>query len=159
MYNHAPAHYICPFCSLVQGIKNEHTSSVYSDSVYRDDTVAAFIGSHQWPHNHGNVIVIPITHYENLYDLPVEYAIDIHRVVKRIALAMKIVYQCGGISTRQHNEPDGNQDVWHYHIHVTPRYHNDEFYTSSRALMAVEERARHAQKLRDYLHTHGENCA
>ena len=148
MYNHAPAHYICPFCSLVQGIKNEHTYSVHSDIVYHDDTVAAFIGSHQWPNNHGNVIVIPITHYENLYDLPVEYALDIHRAVKRIALAMKAVYQCDGISTRQHNEPDGNQDVWHYHLHVTPRYSGDDFYTSQYEFMDVSERANHAERLK-----------
>ncbi len=72
---------------------------------------------------------------------------------------MKAVYQCDGISTRQHNEPDGNQDVWHYHVHVTPRYHNDGFYMSVRALMPIEERTKHAEKLRDYLHTHGESHA
>jgi histidine triad (HIT) family protein len=153
MYNHAPDRYVCPFCSLIQGIRDERIYSVHSDIVYHDEVVAAFISSHQWPNNPGNVIVIPIAHYENLYNLPVECAVDIHRVVKSIALAMKAVYQCDGISIRQHNEPAGNQDVWHYHVHVTPRYNNDEFYTSMmhRALMPVEERAKHAEKLRDYL--------
>jgi diadenosine tetraphosphate (Ap4A) HIT family hydrolase len=47
-----------------------------------------------------------------------------------------------------------NQDVWHYHVHVTPRYTGDEFYnhfTGGRALMPVEERAKHARKLRVHL--------
>jgi histidine triad (HIT) family protein len=72
----------------------------------------------------------------------------IHRVAKRLALAMKLAYGCDGVSTRQHNEPAGNQDVWHYHMHITPRYQNDHFYGSQPARMPVEERARHAERLR-----------
>jgi histidine triad (HIT) family protein len=68
-----------------------------------------------------------------------------------IALAMKAVYSCDGVSTRQHNEPAGNQDVWHYHLHVTPRYEDDQFYLTHREFMPVNERAKHAEKLRSYL--------
>ncbi len=64
---------------------------------------------------------------------------------------MKIVYACDGIATRQYNEPAGNQNVWHYHVHVTPRYQDDQFYTTQRSLMPAEERAKHAEKLRNYL--------
>jgi histidine triad (HIT) family protein len=63
---------------------------------------------------------------------------------------MKQVYDCDGVSTRQHNEPAGNQDVWHYHLHVTPRYHGDRFYETmaiEKTLMLPEERAWHAQRL------------
>ena len=34
------------------------------------------------------------------------------------------------MSTRQHNEPAGYQDVWHYHVHVFPRYAGDELYAT-----------------------------
>ncbi len=150
-YSHAPENYLCPFCLLIRGVENEHVASVQGDIVYSDTRVTAFVGSHQWPNNHGNVIIVPNEHYENIYDLPVEYAVDIHRVAKMIALAMKAVYQCDGISTRQHNEPAGNQDVWHYHLHVTPRYKNDNFHTAQRELMPVDQRAKHAEKLRQCL--------
>ena len=76
---------------------------------------------------------------------------DSQALAKALALAMKEVYACDGVSTRQHNEPAGNQDVWHYHLHVTPRYTGDGFYASSRALMPADERAKHAQKLRAQL--------
>ncbi|MBU0510770.1 MAG: diadenosine tetraphosphate hydrolase, partial [Chloroflexi bacterium] len=110
MYNHAPQGYVCPFCLIIQSIENEHVRSVQNDIIYRDETVTAFIGSHQWPNNHGNVIIVPNEHFENIYDLPVRYAVDIHQVAKMIAIAMKAVYSCDGVSTRQHNEPSGNQD-------------------------------------------------
>jgi histidine triad (HIT) family protein len=151
MYNHAPDNYVCPFCLLVQGIEDKHVHSVPSDIVYHDNAVTAFIGSHQWPNNHGNVIIVPNEHFENIYDLPVNYAVDIHRVAKSLALAMKVVYACDGVSTRQHNEPAGNQDVWHYHVHVTPRYQDDQFYSTRRELMPVAQRAMLAEKLKSYL--------
>lgn len=60
--------------------------------------------------------------------LPIEMAAEIHRAAHLTAFAMKNTYGCEGISTRQHNEPAGNQDVWHYHLHVYPRYKNDNLY-------------------------------
>ena len=151
MYNHAPEGYLCPFCLLVQGVESPDVWSVQGDIIYRDGRVTAFISSHQWPSNHGNVIIIPNHHFENIYDLPTRYAVDIHRVAKQIALAMKAIYSCDGVSTRQHNEPAGNQDVWHYHLHVTPRYTYDRFYLSRREPMAAQERAKHAARFREYL--------
>src|SRR5215213_4516035 len=153
MYNHAPEGYPCPFCLLIKGITNQHVHSIQSDIVYHDDMVTAFISSHQGPNNHGNVIVVPNEHYENIYDLPLRFAQDIHRVAKHLAITMKKVYACNGISTRQHNEPAGNQDVWHYHLHVTPRYENDDFYRTPRQLMASTERAKHAELLKGSLTT------
>ena len=150
MYNHAPADYICPFCLVARGIENEHVYTVQSDIIYRNEAVTAFIGSHQWPKNHGNVIIIPNEHYEHIYDLPVHYAAQIHEVAQKVALALKAVYACDGVSTRQHNEPAGNQDVWHYHLHVTPRYHGDELYTkltTRRQFMPTSERAKHAERV------------
>ena len=153
MYNHAPANYVCPFCSLLQKQANEYVLSVQNDIIYQDEQITAFIGSHQWPNNHGNVLIIPNEHFENIYDLPLHYAEKIHRLARTIALALKAVYACDGVSTRQHNEPGGNQDVWHYHLHVTPRYHNDRYYGSPREFMPAEQRAVHAEKLRHYLLT------
>jgi CTP-dependent riboflavin kinase len=72
---------------------------------------------------------------------------------------MKAAYTCDGISTRQHNEPGGYQDVWHYHVHVTPRYMDDGFYSSRREFMPAPERAKHAARLRRALTSLTENDA
>ncbi|AHH18828.1 histidine triad (HIT) domain-containing protein [Nocardia nova SH22a] len=77
------------------------------------------------------MLVIANDHYENIYDLPPRYGHAVHDVVREIAVAMRAAYGCDGVSTRQHNEPAGNQDVWHYHVHVFPRYHDDELYRSN----------------------------
>ncbi len=151
MYNHAPENYECPFCLLIQGVENEHVHSIQGDIVYHDSALTALVSSHQWPNNHGNTIIVPNLHFENIYDLPLSYARDIQRIAKRLAVAMKEVYACDGVSTRQHNEPAGGQDVWHYHLHITPRYENDNYYGSQRELMSIAEREAHAAALKKSL--------
>ena len=149
MYTHAPPNYICPFCLVARQIENEHVHTVDGDIVYRTESITAMIGSHQWANNHGHVIIIPNEHYENIYDLPIHIATKIHEAAQKIALTMKTAYRCDGISTRQHNEPAGNQDVWHYHLHIFPRYRNDNLYATPRGgVMPAEERAKYAGQLK-----------
>ena len=72
---------------------------------------------------------------------------------KRIALALRTAYGCEGTSFRQHNEPAGGQEVWHYHLHVFPRYLGDDLYgrNRERRLTTPMEREPYAQKLRKHL--------
>ena len=153
MYNHAPNNYVCPFCLLVQGIENEHNWVKQTDIIYQNDEVTAFIAIRKWPNNIGHVLIIPDQHFENIYDLPTKVAIKIHEVAKVIALAMKTVYACDGIMLRQHNEPAGEQNIWHFHLHVIPRYENDELHLSQKQAFPANERAAYATKLRNKIET------
>jgi len=149
MYNHAPEGYDCPFCRLVHGL--DTSASSQDDVVYRDVSVTAFVSAGWWPNNRGHVLVIPNAHYENVYDLPPELATPIQRVTREIAVAFKETYGCDGVSTRQHNEPAGMQDVWHYHQHVFPRYEGDDLYLGRRVGSTPEQRRPYAAKLREFL--------
>lgn len=148
MYNHQPPDYNCPFCGIVQGRFDAWT--VETDVVYQDEMVTAFISAAWWPNNDGHVIIIPNTHHENIYDLPLDAATAIHRTAREVALAFMQVYGADGTSTRQHNGPGGNQEVWHYHFHVFPRYAADNLYTSQRRITTPDERRPYADKLRAY---------
>ena len=162
-YSHAPSDYNCPFCLMLKRVARGIALASDTDIVYQTENVTAFIGMRQWPSNAGDTIIIPNQHYENIFDLPVKLAIPIQEMARAVSLAMKDVYRCSGISLRQHNEPAGNQDIWHYHIHVTPRYLGDEFYakyTTSAEIMAPEERAEHAAILRNQIADHlHEECS
>ena len=108
MFNHAPEGYICPFCLVVNGIENEHVLTKQSDIIYRDNYITSFISAGWWDNNKGHVIIIPNEHFENIYDLPKKYLFIIHEFEKNVAIAFKQVYKCDGVSSRQHNEPEGN---------------------------------------------------
>lgn len=150
MYNHRPDNYICPFCLVSQGIENEKVLTKQDDIIYRDNAITAFIAAGGMKNNKGHVIIIPNEHYENIYELPSTLSSRIHDFEKEVALAFKEVYKCDGVSSRQHNEPCGNQDVWHYHLHVFPRYAGDNLYTSEREPVPLQERRAYAEKLRSY---------
>jgi histidine triad (HIT) family protein len=153
MYNHAPENYDCALCRIANNNFAPTRPRTRPEDIVLQTTLAtAFISAYWWPNNPGHVLVIPNKHFENIYELPLEYATEIHRLAQQIALAFKAVYNCDGVSTRQHNESAGNQDAWHYHLHVFPRYHNDDLYTlfPHRSLTTLEERLPYTQKLHDY---------
>lgn len=139
MFNHAPADYDCPFCRNVAG-----RPLLPLEVVHRDDDVLVMVNVRWWPNNPGAVLVVPIAHHENVYDLPPELGTPIQRAVRDAALAMKRAFECQGVSTRQHNEPAGNQDVWHYHVHVFPRFDGDDLYRSTGARFVSAEELRAA---------------
>lgn len=148
---HAPPGYVCPFCLLAAGVVNEHVWSRESDVIYRDEFALALIAAKQWPGTPGHVLIIPTAHYEHLYVLPYAVGARVHALSRRVALAMKAAYGCAGISTRQHNEPAGQQDVWHYHLHVFPRWPDDDLYFTHGSVMPPEERAGYAARLKSHL--------
>ncbi len=157
MYNHAPEDYRCPFCAILAG--DDAVPTKQSDIVYRDASVTAFLPLHWWPNNPGHVVVVPNRHIENFYDMPPDVLLAVQQAAQQIAIAFKCVYQCEGTSTRQHNEPAGNQDVWHYHLHVFPRYPGDELYGSRPRLTTAEERRPYAARLRSYFEGGEQNVA
>lgn len=127
MFNHEPKEYICPMCQVSRG-ETTTKGSCEADVIYRDDLITCFVAGKWWKSNPGHVIVIPNKHIENIYDMEPDYGKGIMDASKKVAIALKNSYQCDGVSTRQHNEPAGNQDVWHYHLHIYPRYEGDNLY-------------------------------
>ena len=147
MFSHAPPDYECPFCAVVRGRENPPWT-YRSDVVQYDDATTAWINRRWWVNTPGAVVVVPNHHVENMYELDGDLAGAVHSAARVIALAMKDAYGCDGISTRQHNEPAGDQEVWHYHLHVFPRWHGDGLYGSSARLTTPEEREPYADRLR-----------
>jgi histidine triad (HIT) family protein len=148
LYKHTPADYVCLFCCLVQDIEYEHNQLQPSDIVHQNEAVTAFMATRRFPRNRGHVLVIPNQHFENIYNLPLEVATQIHALAREVALAMKTAYGCDGILIRQHNEPAGGQHVFHYHMHVIPRYIGDDFDFSQKLPFPAGERAQFADRLR-----------
>jgi histidine triad (HIT) family protein len=151
MNNHAPSGYACPICKFIQrGVESEHNK--IDDIVYQGNGTSAFISPKWWPNNPGHVMVVPKIHYENIYEIPDDVLSEINCTAKIIALALKGAYHCDGISTRQHNEPAGNQDLWHFHMHVFPRWDKDDLYLNhdKSSYIAPSDRKPYADKLREY---------
>ena len=151
MVSHAPPGYVCPFCRVARGdFQGDGLLTVAEDVVYTTGLVCAFVASHWWRHNPGHVLVAPAAHVENMYDLPKGVAAEVHEAARLVARAMKLGYGCAGVSTRQHNEPAAGQDVWHYHLHVFPRYRGDDLYLNdgTKRFVPAADRSPYAARLR-----------
>ena len=142
--SHEPAGYLCPFCAIAAGAEAEFTA-------YRDDHVLVQISLHWNPVHPGKALVIPLAHHENVYTLPDELAGRIAAVVRRVAIAMRTGYPADGVTVLQNNEPAGDQDVWHIHTHVIPRYDGDREDQGRRMRADDPDRARYASRLRKLL--------
>ncbi|WP_227991985.1 HIT family protein [Microbacterium sp. CBA3102] len=123
---HEPDAYPCPFCGLQRGNFNERNRP--SDVVAVTERAFARIAPKWWPGHPGAVLVIPRTHVENIYALTPEDSHAVWDLTQRVAVGIRSAYGCEGTSIRQHNEPAGDQDVWHLQVHVFPRYDDDDLY-------------------------------
>ena len=148
--HHAPTDYQCYFCAISAGRDGSLTKQ--AEVVLRTDDMTAFISSHWWPENAGHVLIIPNQHIENVYEFPAELGRPLMDVTRQVAIALKAVYGCHGVSTRQHNEPAGNQDVWHFHQHVFPRWTDDRLYArhAEKRLAPQSDRIERAASLRSH---------
>jgi len=141
----APPQYECPFCGIAGTLP---TPAPESAVVLVDTNVFALVPAHHYAGIRGNCLVVPRSHYENVLDIPDSLGSEFFRTTRRLANAMRDAFGCEGISSRQHNGPAGDQDVWHYHLHVFPRYPNDGLYAGQKVPYTTEERVDLAARLR-----------
>ncbi|MEI5906453.1 HIT family protein [Bacillus spongiae] len=109
----------CIFCKIING-------EIPSAKVYEDEHVYAFLDISQV--TKGHTLVIPKIHKENIYELTPEIAAHLFEVVPKIANGIKKSYEPVGLNILNNNGEEAGQAVFHYHLHLIPRYgKNDGF--------------------------------
>jgi histidine triad (HIT) family protein len=131
----------CVFCGIVAG-------SVPTAKVAEDEATLAFIPLE--PATEGHTLVVPKRHSRNIFDIPRE---DLERAIvmtKAVALRQRERLGCAGVSLFQANEPAGFQTVFHFHLHVVPRYPGDRLREAWHSdPVDLRELERIARRLRD----------
>jgi len=73
----------------------------------------------------GHIIILPKEHFDNLYSIDEETAAHVFKVATRLAKAIKEALNCDGMNILQNNEEIAGQTVFHFHMHIIPRYLGD----------------------------------
>lgn len=94
-----------------------------SAGVYEDDDFYAFLDIR--PTNPGHTLVIPKKPYKNIYEVPDDTLGSLMKVVKKVAIAVKQATNAEGINIVNNNDSAAGQIIFHYHIHIIPRFAND----------------------------------
>ncbi len=133
----------CIFCKIVAG-------QIPSARVFEDEQVLAFMNLQQ--KNPGHILVIPKEHHRNLFDISEDAAADVARIAVRLGRAVKTAFDPAGLNTLQNSEPAAMQSIFHYHVHVIPRYPNDDLMAIWNSPPASPEELEHnAVKIRQAL--------
>jgi len=106
----------CIFCKIANG--EIPSKTLYEDEAFR---VILDLG----PATKGHALILPKEHADNLYELPDETAAKAMLLAKKMACLMKEKLHCAGLNLMQNNERAAGQTVFHYHMHLIPRYLND----------------------------------
>jgi histidine triad (HIT) family protein len=114
----------CIFCAIVAGRQR-------AEKIYEDDRTVAFLDIN--PVNTGHSLVIPKAHVEYIYGLGDDDAAAVMQVAVRVARALKTAFQPEGVNLLQSNERAAGQAVFHFHIHVIPRWYGDGLITPRHA--------------------------
>lgn len=78
------------------------------------------------PATKGHALILPKHHYANLYEIPEEMAAKAMVLAKRMAAAMTEALGCDGFNIVQNNGEVAGQTVFHFHMHLIPRYNGDQ---------------------------------
>ena len=109
-----PGH--CIFCRLVAG-------DIPAARVYEDELTVAFMDIGQV--NPGHVLVATKRHAATLLDITAEEATAVMQTAQRVARAVQAVFDPPGLTLLQANGREGDQTVFHFHLHVVPRHADD----------------------------------
>lgn len=106
----------CIFCLLAGG--DIPTATLYEDDQFRVILDAG-------PATKGHALILPKQHYANIFEIDEAVLRDLIVLGKKTAQAMKDALGCDGVNLVQNNGTCAGQTVFHFHLHVIPRYEDD----------------------------------
>lgn len=106
----------CIFCKIANG-------DIPSKALYEDDDFKVILDL--GPATKGHALILPKNHYANIYKLPDEAASKAMLLAKKMTIRMTEKLNCDGFNLVQNNGEDAGQTVFHFHLHLIPRYKND----------------------------------
>ncbi len=120
----------CIFCKIAAG-------ELPSETVQEDAHTLAFMDLNPW--TRGHALVIPRNHSRNLYEVDEDDLRHTTTAARRLALRMRERLRCDGINLLNACEPAAWQMVFHFHLHVIPRYGDDPLQLPVRPRQAEQE--------------------
>jgi histidine triad (HIT) family protein len=106
----------CPFCEIGAGRTEQ-------EIVYAADGLVAFLC--EPPATWGHTLVVPRAHKQDIWSLEQREAAAAMELAHRLARAMRDDLGAIGVNLRQNSGAQAGQDVFHFHLHVVPRYEGD----------------------------------
>ncbi|MBP5835802.1 HIT family protein [Candidatus Phytoplasma meliae] len=92
--------------------------------IYEDDLVIAFLDVTQF--TKGHTLVITKKEYQNIADVPEAIFTHLFKIVHKISKVLINSFHAQGINLLNNNGEIAGQTVFHYHVHLIPRFDKNE---------------------------------
>ncbi len=106
----------CIFCKILNG-------DIPSATIYEDEEFKAILD--RFPANQGHVLILPKEHSANIFEIDPQLAGRLFTLATKIAREMKHILGFEHMNVMQNNGTVAGQTVYHFHLHLIPRYEND----------------------------------
>lgn len=106
----------CIFCKIANG-------EIPSKTLFEDEEFRVILDL--GPAAKGHALILPKNHYANLYEIPEDTASKVMLLAKKMATQMTDRLGCDGFNLVQNNGEVAGQTVFHFHMHLIPRYKDD----------------------------------
>ena len=106
----------CIFCKLANG-------DIPTNSIYEDEVVKVIFDAS--PAAPGHILILPKNHYDDIYSMDDETAAHVFKVAVKLSKAYRKALDFDGLNIVQNNGEAAGQTVFHFHMHIIPRYKND----------------------------------
>lgn len=106
----------CIFCKIAAG-------EIPSATLYEDADFRVILDIE--PASNGHALILPKEHYANLYELDDELAAKAFVLAKKMITKLTGILGCEGYNVLQNNGTAAGQTVFHFHMHLIPRYAED----------------------------------
>lgn len=103
----------CIFCKLANGV-------IPTNKIYEDDDFTVILDAS--PATKGHALILPKEHFANLYEIDDQTAAKVFPLAKKMVKHMTDVLKCDGFNVLQNNGETAGQTVFHFHVHLIPRY-------------------------------------
>lgn len=105
----------CIFCKLANG-------DIPTNSIYEDDVVKVIFDAS--PAAPGHILILPKNHFDDVYSMDDETAAHVFKVAVKLSKAYRKALDFDGLNIVQNNGEAAGQTVFHFHMHLIPRYQN-----------------------------------
>lgn len=106
----------CVFCKIING-------DIPSATVYEDNEFKVILD--RFPSNEGHLLILPKEHCKDIFDIDPKKAGRLFELAVKVSSALKDTLGFENMNLLQNNGIVAGQTVFHFHLHLIPRYEND----------------------------------
>lgn len=133
----------CIFCKIIAG-------EIPARTIYEDEEFKVILDAS--PASKGHALILPKEHCANIYEISEDLVAKAAKLAKKLACRMTGILDCDGFNILQNNGEVAGQTVFHFHMHLIPRYEgmkNNDLLNWTHEQFTDEEQDEICRKLKD----------